>query len=103
MHTLYPLALLEMSSTLPWMLSIGLDWVGMFSSAVWATVLSLGMSVIVSICLFCEELCYIWCSYVFDRGRGLLEVFIYHKNFCVMDSAEAFCRPAKEGCNDAHG
>ncbi len=50
MHTLYPLALLEMSSTLPWMLSIGLDWVGMFSSAVWATVLSLGMSAIVFVC-----------------------------------------------------
>ena len=66
-HTLYPLALLEMSSTLPWMLSIGLDWVGMFSSAVWATVLSLGMSVIVLVC-FCEELCYVWYLYGFDRG-----------------------------------
>ena len=31
---------------------MGLDWVGMFSSAVWATVLSLGMSVIVFVCLF---------------------------------------------------
>ena len=51
-HTLYPLALLEISSTLPWMLSIGLDWVGMFSSAVWATVWSWGMSVIVAGCSF---------------------------------------------------
>ena len=39
-HTLYPEALFEISSTLPWMLSIGLDWVGMFSWAVPAAVLS---------------------------------------------------------------
>ena len=29
-------------------------------------------------------------------------VFIYHKNSSVTENSEAFCRPAKEGCNDAH-
>ena len=36
--TLYPLALFDMSSTLPWMSSIGWDIVGMFSLAVPAAV-----------------------------------------------------------------
>ena len=64
-HTLYPLALLEMSSTLPWMLSMGLDWVGMFSSAVWATVWSWGMSVILSVYLFCWKSCVIFGNRMF--------------------------------------
>ena len=38
--TLKPLALFEMSSVVPWMLSIGLDMVEMFSFAVPAAVLS---------------------------------------------------------------
>ena len=77
-HTLYPLALLEMSSVLPWMLSIGLDWVGIFFSAVWATVWSWGMSVMV-IVLLCEGLCYAWYLSLFNCGRRLMEVFNYHK------------------------
>ena len=68
-RTLYPLALLEMSSTLPWMLSMGLDWVGMFSSAVWATVWSWGMSVIVAVYLL-KNCVIIWYSYVLIVDEG---------------------------------
>ena len=45
--TLYPDALFDMSSVVPWMLSIGLDWVGMLDSAVPAAVLSAILSAMV--------------------------------------------------------
>lgn len=55
--TLYPLALFEISSTLPWMLSIGFDMVGMFSLAVPAEVESWISS---AIFLFCFCFCFFW-------------------------------------------
>lgn len=51
-ETLYPEALLEMSSVVPWMLSIGLESVGMLSLAVPATEWSVILSVIVAVSVF---------------------------------------------------
>ena len=51
LFTLYPLALLDTSSTLLWMSSMGLDMVGMFSFAVPAVVESLTWSVMI-FCVF---------------------------------------------------
>ena len=31
-----------------------------------------------------------------------MDVFIYHENYSATENPEAFCRPAEEGCNDAH-
>lgn len=68
MHTLYPLALLLMSSTLPWMLSMGLDCVGMFSSAVPAAVLSMGVDMIVCVVLGFNGWWVGGCCVVEERG-----------------------------------
>ena len=59
LHTLYPEALFEISSVVPWILSIGLDWVGMLSSAVPATLLSVILSIMLS---------FLWCLMGSIRG-----------------------------------
>lgn len=67
------------------MLSIGLDWVGMLSSAVWATVWSWGTSVMMAVCLLYEGLCYVRYPYVSSRGKMLVDESVYepfsHGNF----------------------
>ena len=100
MHTLYPEALLEMSSTVPWMLSIGLDWVGMFSSAVWATVWSWGTSVMMAVRLLCQD-----CVMLDIRLFLVVEecwVMDVVKNRLATAISEASCIASGEGCDDAH-
>lgn len=88
-HTLYPEALLEISSVLPWMLSIGLDWVGMFSLAVWATVWSWGTSVMMAVYLLCQD-CVVFDIRMFlvVEDCWLMNVF---KNRLATAILEAFC------------